>query len=160
MKAKCEKASGKNGTLAKCLHLAQETQVFCVLLSSSWKSILHFRNNPIKTSSKSVFDSKMFEFWHKVSWNRKYFFEKILTSSINVIPFIKYICNSSWISYLFTHIKSFEILRSQTGLKGWLSNSVINFSNLWSELDVRYNTRLWRKLIETSGNGQNVNEKH
>ena len=94
MKAKCAEAFGKNETLAKCLCLAQETQVFHLLLSSSRKPILEFRNNPVKTS-KSVFVSKMFQFWHNVSWNRKYFIEKILTSSVNVITLIKYICNSS-----------------------------------------------------------------
>lgn len=93
--AKCAKAFGKNGTLAKCSCLAQETQVFHLLLSSSRKSNLEFRNYPVKTSSKSVFVSKMFQFWHNVSWNRKYFVEKVLTSSTNVITFIKYICNSS-----------------------------------------------------------------
>lgn len=133
---------------------------FCLVLSSSKKFTLEFRNYPVKTSSKSVFVSKMFQFWHNISWSRKHFIENILPSCITVALFIKCTCNSSWTSCLFTHIKSSEVLQSRTGLKGWLKNSVINFSNPWSPLDARCNIWLWTKLIGTSGNGQNTNEKH
>jgi len=95
IEAKCVKSFGEKWTLAKYLDLAQETQVFHLLRSRPRKYILEFRNKPVKTSSKSVFFSKIFQFWHNVSWSRKYFILKILTSSINVIMFIKYICNSS-----------------------------------------------------------------
>lgn len=57
MKTKCTKTFGKNGTLVKCSCLAPETVY--LLLSSSRKPIVELRNNPVRTSSKSVFVFKI-----------------------------------------------------------------------------------------------------